>query len=514
MALLKKGLRLMLLSMAIMACTEDTVDFNLTIKTIGNGSVDQEKLDNGMLKLTARPEENYNFLNWSGDLNGTDNPVEINLDRNKTITATFEVNDLLEIQVSQGGTYEKEIVSAENGVLVYELRAIPAPGFEFVNWKNGNQEYLTKTLTLQVENETVIQLDFTDLSLPFEYNTIPITSLDNEIIWGLDALSNDHLIFTTKSGKIYALNGSQTVKLSGYYEDVVNSSGQGGLLDIVLDPNYEVNKYVYVTYCEKISGSNFSYLCLDRFKYDNEEISGIENIFKTGTPSQRNGHFGSRISFSNEYLFLSVGEGSPSVGGADSKYQNAQDLSNDWGKIHRLHFDGSVPVDNPYYNSENARKSIYSYGHRNPQGLTFDPYKLLILSTEHGPKGGDELNVINSGTNYGWPLVSYGINYDGSDISGRSHEGYEEPLFYWDPSIATSQLIYLRDQSHKSWFQNLLVAGLKSKSIFRLKSQNGVFQQVEKIELNYRVRSICEGEDGVFFISNDNGGIVKFTPVE
>ena len=144
----------------------------------------------------------------------------------------------------------------------------------------------------------------------------------------------------------------------------------------------------------------------------------------------------------------------------------------------------------------------------------FDPYSLSVISTEHGPKGGDEVNVIKRGLNYGWPLVSYGINYDGSDISGRTHEGYEKPIFYWDPSIATSHLILLKDRSHNSWFKNILVAGLKSKSIFRLKSESGVYQQVEKISLGYRVRSICEGDNGVFFVSNDNGSIVKFVPVE
>jgi glucose/arabinose dehydrogenase len=486
----------------------------LTINTIGNGSVIQDNLDDKTIKLTAEPEVNYKFLNWSGDLNGTNNPIEIVLDRNKIITATFEVDDLLEIEVSDGGTYEKKIVSTENGVLIYDLRAVPASGYEFVHWKNGNEEFYTESITLQIEKETIISLDFADTSMPFDYNRTSLVDLNSEKIWGLDIVDNDHLIFTTKSGKIYAFKEEQLIKISSYYEGIVNSSGQGGLLDIKLDPNYQMNKYVYVTYSEKITGSNFSYISLDRFKYENAQISSVENIFKTSTPSQRNGHFGSRISFSNEYLFLSVGEGSPSLGGVDSQRQNAQDLSIDWGKIHRLNFDGTIPADNPFYNSDNSSKSIYSYGHRNPQGLMFDPYNLSIISTEHGPKGGDELNVIKKGLNYGWPLVSYGINYNGSDISGRTHEGYEKPVFYWDPSIATSQAILLKDKSHRSWFKNILVAGLKSASIHRLKSLNGVFQEVEKIELGYRVRSLCEGENGVIFVSNDNGGIEKFTPIE
>ncbi len=509
-----QGLVFILLVLFVIACSEDTVDFTLTINTIGNGSVSQEKLDDKTIRLTARPEVNSRFINWSGDATGTQNPVEILLDANKSVTANFDVEDLLEIRVSEGGSYEKEIVSSDNGVLIYEVRATPASGYEFVSWKDGENEYFTQTLTLEVENETAISLDFADTSSPFTYDKTAIVNLNNEIIWGLDALSNDDVIFTTKSGKIYAYKEGQPTLISSHYDDIVNSSGQGGLLDIKLDPNYNQNNYVYVTYSEKISGSNFSFLSLDRLKYENGQVSGIENIFKTGTPSERAGHFGSRICFSEEHLFLSIGEGSPSQGGANSRYQNAQDLSNDWGKIHRLNLDGSVPVDNPFYSDNEARNTIYSYGHRNPQGLMFDPYSSSIISSEHGPKGGDEINVIKAGLNYGWPLVSYGINYDGSDISGRSHQGYEEPVYYWDPSIATSHIIGLKDKNHKSWFKNILVAGLKSKAIFRLKVENGVYQQVEKITLGYRVRSLCEGEDGVFFVSNDNGQIVKFSPAE
>ena len=510
-----KGLCFLLLSLGTAGCTEDTVDFDLTIRTVGNGTVKQEKLDReGTWKLTAEAGENYNFSNWSGDVNGTDNPIVIALDEDKVITATFEVNDLLAVEVSEGGSYEKKIVSSENGVIVYDLKAIPAPGFEFVGWNHGEKEYFSTNITLEIAEETVIGLNFTDTSLPFEYNKASIVNLDNEIIWGLDAITNEHILFTTKSGKIFAFKGGQSTMISNYYEDLVNSSGQGGLLDLKLDPNYEQNNYVYVTYSQKIPGSNFSYLSLDRFIYDNGQISGMETIFQSGTPSQRNGHFGSRIAFSDEYLFVSIGEGSPSKGGIDSRYQNAQDLTNDWGKIHRLNFDGSIPADNPFNNSENSRKSIYSYGHRNPQGLMFDPYDVSIISSEHGPKGGDELNVIKKGVNYGWPLVSYGVNYDGSAISGGSHEGYEKPIFYWDPSIATSQLVLLKDKKHKAWFRNILVAGLKSKSIYRLRLQNGIWQEVERIQLGFRVRSICAGENGLFFVSGDNGVIVRFSPVD
>ena len=511
----KNWLLILLLSIALAHCSKDTIDFTLTVNAIGNGSVAQENTDGKRTyRLTAEPDPNFRFIGWSGDISGTANPIEITLDRDMSVTANFEVEDLLEIQVSEGGSFEKTLVSSNNGVLVYELRAIPASGFEFVSWMDEDTVHYSVDLTVQIDKETLISLDFADTASPFEYSQTGIVDLGGEVIWGMDVINNEHLLFTTKSGKIYTYDGNQATMVSSYYEDVVNPSGQGGLLDIALDPEYESNKQVYVTYSKRISGSNFSYLALDRFRYEAGQISGIETIFETSTPSERNGHFGSRIAFSKDHVFISIGEGSPSQGGANSRYQNAQDLTIDWGKIHRLNFDGSVPTDNPFYSSENSSKSIYSYGHRNPQGLTFDPYNSAIISTQPGPKGGDELNLIKAGLNFGWPLVSYGINYNDSDISGRSHDGFEEPFFYWDPSIATSQLVLLKDRNHKAWFRNILVAGLKSKSVFRLNSQNGTWQQAERINLGFRVRSIATGENGVFFVSGDNGKIVRFTPSE
>ena len=227
MAFLKNGLLFSFLSLAILACSEDADDFSLTITTIGNGSVSQEKLDGKTIRLTAVPEENFKFINWGGALTGTANPTEIILDQNKSVTANFDVDDLLEIRVSAGGSYEKEIVSSANGILVYELQAIPDSGYEFVSWNNSENEHYSQTLTLEIEKETVINLDFADTNSPFAYEKTTIVSLDNEIIWGLDAMSNDHVIFTTKSGKIYALKGNQSTLISSYYEEVVNSSGQG-----------------------------------------------------------------------------------------------------------------------------------------------------------------------------------------------------------------------------------------------------------------------------------------------
>jgi glucose/arabinose dehydrogenase len=177
-----------------------------------------------------------------------------------------------------------------------------------------------------------------------------------------------------------------------------------------------------------------------------------------------------------------------------------------------LNFDGTIPDDNPLIGSSNNVSSIFSFGHRNPQGLEFNPYNNNIVSTEHGPQGGDEVNIIVKGENYGWPIVSYGINYDDSDISGKSHNGYKEPVFYWDPSIATSQIILLKDKNHNDWFRSYLVCGMKSNAIHRIGYVGGELIEFEKINMGERVRSIVNGKDGAFYASTDSGKIIKFSP--
>ena len=154
-------------------------------------------------------------------------------------------------------------------------------------------------------------------------------------------------------------------------------------------------------------------------------------------------------------------------------------------------------------------------GHRNPQGLTFNPYSNEVLSTEHGPQGGDEVNIIKSEFNYGWPYVSYGVNYGGGDISGKSHEGYEKPIYYWDPSIATSNLILLKDKSHNNWFKNLLVCGMKTKGIHRLDiTDSNNVKQLEFIYLGEKEQEILgRGINGDFYVSTDSGKIIKFSPI-
>lgn len=428
-----------------------------------------------------------------------------------TLNGAANPMKMVNIIVNGEGEVEKKLISIENAEHTYELVSKPKSGWNFVKWYYNNNNYFSNSIFITTEDEITVTIDFVDITSNYDFTHETIINLPNQIIWGLDS-NYENIIFTTKEGGIYLYNNQSITDLNNPLKNNINSSGQGGLLDIKFHPKYDQNKIVYITYSERVPGSNYSHLVLSQFRLENDEISDIQTVFKTNSISSRDGHFGSRISFSNDYIFISVGEGSQSVGGPNSPYNNAQNLSNDWGKIHRLNFDGTIPDDNPLIGSSNNVSSIFSFGHRNPQGLEFNPYNNNIISTEHGPKGGDEVNTIVEGENYGWPIVSYGINYDGSDISGKSHNGYKEPVFYWDPSIATSQIILLKDKNHNDWFRSYLVCGMKSNSIHRIGYVGGELIEFEKINIGERVRSIVNGNEGVFYVSTDSGKIIKFSP--
>ena len=225
-----------------------------------------------------------------------------------------------------------------------------------------------------------------------------------EIIWGMDFLPDGDLIFGEKRGKLYRKNNETITSVTGFPE--VLSSGQGGLLDIRVHPEYSKNGWIYACYAAS-NPSGGGQLNLIRFNITNDQVQNIENIFTTNGSDLWYGHYGSRIVFDKaNYLYLSVGEGGTgSYGGQNTNNNNAQNLTSSWGKIHRLKDDGSIPSDNPVIGNTGPA-SVYSYGHRNPQGLTIHPVTGEIWETEHGPKGGDEVNIIIKGNNYGWPIYS------------------------------------------------------------------------------------------------------------
>ncbi len=335
-----------------------------------------------------------------------------------------------------------------------------------------------------------------------------------EIIWGMDFLPGGDLIFGEKRGKLYRKSGDSVTEITGFPE--VLSSGQGGLLDIRVHPDYSENQWIYASYAARKSGGGGE-LRLIRFKITGDRIQNVESLFTTNGSNTWYGHYGSRIVFDeNNHLFLSVGEGgSASYGGPGTGNNNALDPKSDWGKIHRLNDDGSIPSDNPVIPGNDDPASIYSYGHRNPQGLAIHPETGELWESEHGPKGGDEINKIVAGANYGWPAYSEGVNYNGTTISsGHNAAGITAPLHSWTPSIGTSGIVFISSDKFGSWKGNLLVGGLVTQKVHRLNiNGNEIIEEESLLNNTGRIRNIVQGPDGSIYISVENPGrIIRIQP--
>ena len=328
-----------------------------------------------------------------------------------------------------------------------------------------------------------------------------------EIIWGMDFLPNGDLIFGEKKGKLYIkkFNSNEIIEITGLPS--IKASGQGGLLDIKVDPSYKDNGWIYISFTSSDPSSN---LKLNRFKILNSKIVELQNLFTATGPS---GHNGSRIVFDKKgYLFLSIGEGPSTGGGSANTNKNASDLNSPWGKIHRINSDGSVPSTNPSFNGNIS--SIFTIGHRNPQGLTLNPKTGDVWESEHGPMGGDEINIISAKSNYGWPALSLGKNYDGSTIS-KNHdaEGIQKPVYAFIPSIGTCGITFINGTKFKSWSGDLIVSGLASQKLHRcIVKDNQIIKEEIILKDSGRVRNVIQGPDESLYVSVEGPGrIIKIT---
>ncbi|MEZ0485089.1 PQQ-dependent sugar dehydrogenase [Fibrella aquatica] len=329
-----------------------------------------------------------------------------------------------------------------------------------------------------------------------------------DIVWGMDFLPNGDLLFGEKRGRMYRRTGETVTELTGLPTDI-NTQSQGGLLDIRVHPNYAANGWVYASYAATATGTSNTKLNLIRFKVTGNALTDVQTIFTTAATNQWKGHYGSRIEFDrNGMLYLSVGEGGPSSqGGASSPNQNGQNVKTEWGKVHRMTDAGAVPSDNPVLPGNTVGTTLYSYGHRNPQGLALHPGTGDLWETEHGAKGGDELNIVQRSRNYGWPLVSNGVNYDGSVISASpTREGIEAPIYTWTPSMGPCGMTFITSDSFKSWKGNLLVGGLALTYLSRLELDgNRVVRESKLLEGN-RIRNVKQAPDGSIYVSVENPG--------
>jgi aldose sugar dehydrogenase len=337
---------------------------------------------------------------------------------------------------------------------------------------------------------------------------------DRGIIWGFAFLPNGDIIFTEKTGKISIFSNNKVTELTGGPTDVV-AGGQGGMLDICVHPDYKNNGWIYASYSSVPTGGE-GQLNLIRFKISGNSINSVEHIFKSSATNRWRGHYGSRIVFDKKgFLYLSIGEGGTTTGGGEnSPNKNAQNVKEAWGKVHRMTADGKVPSDNPILPGNTAPTTIYSYGHRNPQGLVLNADTDEVYETEHGPKGGDEFNLVKKGLNYGWPLVSFGVNYDGSTISANpTREGIEAPLHYWTPSIGACGLAYVSSTKYGSWKGSFLTGGLALQNLSRVEIKNGKAVGTTPLNGIGRVRDVKESPDGYIYLSIESPGrIVRLLP--
>jgi glucose/arabinose dehydrogenase len=328
-----------------------------------------------------------------------------------------------------------------------------------------------------------------------------------QIPWGMTFLPNGAILATQKSGELIHFIDGEKTSISNVPE--VYSRGQGGLLDIEIHPNYENNGWIYISYASPEGEGKGGHTALMRAKIKDNSLINKELLYKAGPNTTKGQHFGSRIEFDNEgFIYLSIGE-------RGARDENPQDLTRDGGKIYRFNDDGSIPNDNPFITSNGAKKAIYSYGHRNPQGLVKHPETGKIWDHEHGPRGGDEINIVKPGANYGWPLITYGINYSGTEITDKKEmDGMEQPIHYWVPSIAPSGMTFITTDIYGSdWNGSLLVGSLAFQYLERLEMNGTKVVKREKLMDGMgRVRDVKEGPDGFIYVAVEGKGIYKLTP--
>jgi len=349
-----------------------------------------------------------------------------------------------------------------------------------------------------------------------DFNNIPVnTDVKAEKVvdgirigWGIEFLPNGDMLITEKSGKlIHARDGEIISEITEGIPSDLDVNGQGGFLDIELHPNYEDNGWIYLSYASNAGEGEGSNTKIIRAKLENNALTSAEEIYK-GTPnSGRGAHYGSRIVFDNDgYLFFSIGD-------RGNRDVNPQDINRDGGKIYRLNADGSVPSDNPYVGKDGI-DAMYSYGHRNPQGMAMNPNSGVIWEHEHGPRGGDEVNIIEPGNNYGWPVISYGINYNGTPFAEDTvMEGMEQPVLYWDPSIAPSGMTFITSDKYPGWEGDLLVGSLKFAYIHYLDIEgNEIVGQQKLVEGTGRIRAVEQGPDGYIYFTAEGDGVYRLVP--
>jgi glucose/arabinose dehydrogenase len=327
--------------------------------------------------------------------------------------------------------------------------------------------------------------------------------------WGMTVLPDGRLLITEKAGvmKIVTTSGTVSEPITGLPE--VNSAGQGGLLGLTIDPDFTKNRMVYWSFSEKSASGNLTAIAKGTLSSDEKRIENVTVIYRANPAHPSTGHYGGRILVDKTgNLLITTGERSS----LETRPQ-AQFLTSANGKVIRITKDGKPAPGNPFLNNPEAKPEIYSYGHRNVQNLAFHPATGDIWTAEFGPRGGDELNLIKPGNNYGWPIITYGIEYSGAKIGDaiQQKEGMVQPVYYWDPVISPSGMSFYSSNTIPEWKNNLFIGSLSGMHVLRLVIKNNKVIGEERLlaDQKQRFRSVIEGKDGALYAITDEGRLYR-----
>ena len=368
------------------------------------------------------------------------------------------------------------------------------------------------TLVLAIQFTIADDWDSDKVSTDLETFNVELFSDGYKIPWGMAFLPDGSLLVNDISGKMYKVsqNGQRKIEIKGIPD--VYYRGQGGLLDVEINPNFEENNIIYISYSDIIDKpfKNISFTAIAKAELIKDELKNLRVIYRTNDTHYSSSpyHFGSRIAIDEKYIYFSIGD--------RGKQNDAQDKFLPSGKIHRINLDGSIPIDNPFLDKNGNPSSVFCYGNRNPQGLAFDSSGRL-WELEHGPKGGDELNIIEKGKNYGWPVITYGVNYNGTKITDITHkEGMEQPIWHWTPSIAVCGMKIYGGEEFPSWNENILITSLKFEYLERVVVNDRKMVEREIIyEPGSRVRDVEIDPIGNIYVALENPGrIVKLSSLK
>jgi len=330
--------------------------------------------------------------------------------------------------------------------------------------------------------------------LDFRLDTI-VDGLEHP--WGMAFLPDGDILVTERPGRLRLVRDGSLVEAPIRGLRNVGAGGQGGLLDIALHPAFASNRLVYLSYSKRGRGGRTTVVA--RARFEDDRLRDLEDIYEAEAWGGREVHFGSRLAFdASGYLYVTVGE--------RGEMDEAQDLSNDQGAVLRLNDDGSIPSDNPFVGEPDGAEAIWAYGIRNAQGLAFHPETGELWEAEHGPQGGDEINVIERGRNYGWPEITYGVDYDGSVISPLTEkEGMEQPVHHWETSPALSGLTVYDGEAFGPWQGHLFAGGLAGQQLVRLEFDGHEMVDSEELltNLGHRIRDVRTGPDGMLYLLVD-----------